>query len=127
MSRKKEFEIYGGMLLEHKPNFRSLLFNYLYENFLKRKRYKESIYLEDAKFRLPENKQVQDNLKYLAILNSKKQVIEIIRLNSETADMLLKPRNKMVEFDPKEKIVKIGMSYQDDSFIEKEKNEKDKI
>jgi hypothetical protein len=119
---KKDKELYGDLTEQFRPTLGSLLFNFLYYRFLEIKRGKESIYIENAKFRLPTSSMPYQDLKYLAIIKNKK-VIEIIRLNEETANIILGGRISFVSFDPtKEKVAK-GTEYIDKTFINKEDND----
>jgi hypothetical protein len=49
----------------------------------------------------------------------------MIRVNEEAAEILLSKKTKMIEFDPKETIVKKGMSYSNKKFTEEVKNDKE--
>jgi hypothetical protein len=118
MPTKKELDIYGDLIYQHKPSIRSLLFGILQEKFFKLKRAKESFYVDKAAFVAKEDVLAQLPLKYLAIL-SNNEVVEMIRLNDDTAKLMLSKKTKLVEFDPTTTIVKKGMVYSDNSFAEK--------
>ena len=135
MPTKKELDIYGDLVYQHKPSIRKLLLGILQEKFFKLKRAKESFYVDEAIFVPKEDILAQLPLKYLAIL-SNNEVVEMIRLNDDTAKLMLSKKTKLVEFDPTTTIVKKGMVYSDKNFVEKHtiskvgdsvENQKDKI
>lgn len=125
MGFKKDYEIYGDMLMEYKPSIRSLIFNLLYSKFMEKRKVKEDFYIADAKFRLPETYSPYNDLSYIAIIKNEK-VIEVIRVNKQTADFLLGKKNKLVQFDPETTVVKRGMDYRNNSFIQNEEINNDK-
>lgn len=125
MSRKKDFEVYGDLLLQYRPTIRSLIYNILYKKFIEKNRAKESFYNSDARFNLPKEYIPYSDLEYLAIIKNNK-VIEIIRVNSDTAKIITDKEISFVKFNPENEIVKIKMSYENEKFIEnKDIDEKD--
>lgn len=120
MGFKKDYEIYGDMLMEYKPSIRSLIFHLLYSKFMEKRKVKEDFYIPEAKFRLPETFQPYDDLTYIALIQNS-EVVEVIRVNSETAKLLLNKKNKLVTFNPESTVVKIGMKYDNNTFMAEEK------
>jgi len=108
--------IYEDLLNEYRPTIRSLLLEILKIKLFKLQKGKETIIREGASF-IPEEDRLRTlPLKYIAIIDSNKNVVEMIRINEETAKLLLNKKNKLIVFDPKTTIVKKGMSYEDNKF-----------
>lgn len=125
MGIRKDFEVYGDLLLQHKPTIRSLIYNILYKKFLEKNQAKESFYNNESGFGLAQEFLPYSDLEYLAIIKNNK-VVEVIRVNTKTAKILKDKKISFVPFDPKQNIVKIDMLYTDGAFIENEDiNEKD--
>jgi hypothetical protein len=61
----------------------------------------------------------------IALVNKSGIVVELIRINEETADQLLSKDVKLVPFDPKAQLVKKGMWYNKRKFYPKVQNEKE--
>jgi hypothetical protein len=73
---------------------------------------------------VPEEDRLKDlPLKYIALVNKKGIVSEMIRINEETASEILDKKVKLVPFDPKTEIVKKGMWYYKEKFYMKDPNE----
>lgn len=122
MLGKKSRMMYGSLVDEFKPSIKSLLFNILYAKFLELKRAKQPFQPEDAKFRLPVEADPYTNIKYLAVVKTNK-VVEMIRVNEETAELLQGRGIKFVPFDPKDVKVKKGMKVVDGNFVGEENEE----
>lgn len=123
MPTKKELKLYGDLVYEHKPGIRVLLIAILQEKLFSLKRKKQSFYKDDAAFVPKQDIINQLPLKYMAVVSGQ-EVVEMIRINEETADILLSKKTKLVEFDPTTTIVKKGMLYVNKEFIDnKETNE----
>jgi len=120
--RSKNRRLYGDLLNEFRPTLRSLIFNILYAKFLELKRTKEPFQPEDAKFRLPEEFTPYYDLEYLAVVKSGK-VVEMIRINKETAEIIQSRGVKFIPFNPKEIKVKKGMKFVEGNFIGEENEE----
>jgi hypothetical protein len=116
---KKDYGVYRDTIGQFKPTIKSLVFNILYAKFLELKRTKESFYVEDASFRLPQESMPHGNLKYLAIVQNG-LVKEMIRIDSGTAEILTKRGSKLIEFDPKETKVIKGTKFNGTDFINDE-------
>lgn len=118
MPSKKEKEAYGELLYQYKPTVRSFLISILKEKFYSLTRTKEAFYVDSATFVPKEDEIGKLPLKYLAVVSGS-EVVEMIRLNEDTAKLMLSKKTKLVEFDPRTTIVKKGMSYTDNKFVEK--------
>ena len=94
-----------------------MLLGILQEKFFSLKRTKEEFYVDSAAFVPKQDLINQLPLKYIAIVTDGK-VTEMIRLNEETAKLILSKKTKLVEFDPTTTIVKKGMAYTDKKFVE---------
>jgi hypothetical protein len=123
MGFKKEYKIYGDMLFQHKPTIRSLLLYMFYSKFIKRERTKLPVYREDAEFKDPDKILEGIETKYIALV-SEGNVKELIRLQKFAADILLDKKTKLIEFDPQKTMVKKGMVYKNNKFVEEEPDEK---
>jgi hypothetical protein len=123
MGFRKEYKIYGDLLFEHKPTIRSLILHKLYGKFMNKERAKLSIYREDAEFVDPEKLLRDIETKYVALVVAG-EVKELIRLQKHAADILLSKKTKMVEFNPEETVVKKGMFYKENKFVDGEPDEK---
>lgn len=119
MPNKKERQVYGDLIYQYRPTIRTLLLGILQEKFFNLKRTKEDFYVDSAAFVPKEDLIGQLPLKYLAIV-SDNEVVEMIRLNEDTAKVMLSKKTKLVEFDPITTIVKKGMVFSNKKFIEKE-------
>ncbi len=117
MATKREVRLYGDLVHQHKLSFRTILFQLLIGYLNKKRGVKESIYDDELVFSPSVDHLRELPLKYLAIVNNK-SVLELIRLDENTATYIQKRGSKLVEFDPSKVIVKKGMKYIDESFIE---------
>jgi hypothetical protein len=122
MPKSKGRMLYGDLLGEFRPTIKSLIFNILYAKFLQTGRAKEPFQPEGAKFRLPEESTPYANLEYLAVVKGGK-VVEMIRVNEETSNILTSRGVKFIPFDPKDIKVKKGMKFVDGTFIGEENEE----
>ena len=110
-----EVKIYGDDLFAHKPTIKSIILNYLYSKFVKRERHKNSVYRENSKF-VDRTIQVGDlEITNLAIVIDNK-VVEVLRMQSRAANLLMDEDATLVEFDPKESIVAKGMRFTGEGF-----------
>lgn len=124
MGFKKEYKIYGDALFEHKPTIRSLILHIFYNKFIHKERAKVSVYRENAHFQDPNKILDGIQTKHVAIVIDGK-VKELIRLQSNAADILLTKGAKFIEFDPEKIQVKKGTEYKNSKFVVEEKVEKD--
>lgn len=122
MFKSKSRRMYGDLLNEFRPTIRSLIFNILYAKFLELKRAKQPIEVENAKFRLPVQSEPYVDLVYLAVVKSNK-VVEMIRVNKETAELLQGRGIKFIGFDPQEIKVQKGMKLVDGKFVGEQNEE----
>jgi hypothetical protein len=124
MLSKKEKKIYGDAIKDFRPTIRTLIVQILEQKLFNLRRKKQSIYNEGAVFR-PETDRLRFMpLRYIALVNDG-MVVEMIRVNEEAAEILLSKKTKMIEFDPKQTIVKKGMKYSNKKFTEEVKNDKE--
>ena len=117
--RKNKKLVYEELLNQHRPTIRSLLLEILRVKLFNLQKGKEPIVMEGARF-VPEDDKLKDlPLKYLAIVDSTGEVREMIRINEQTASLIVDRSNEMIVFDPKIEIVKKGMIYKNNKFKEK--------
>lgn len=115
MATKKEIEVYGGHVFDYKPTLGSLLYQILQEKLFRIKRSKLSAYQEQARFR-PEEDRLKDlPLAYIAVVQDG-VVKEMIRINEETAGLIMSDESTLVEFNPRRMVVQKGMLYVDGKF-----------
>ena len=124
MLSKKEKKIYGDAIKDFRPTIKTLIVQILEQKLFNLRRKKQSIYNEGAVFRPETDRLKFMPLRYIALVNDG-VVVEMIRVNEEAAEILLSKKTKMIEFDPKETIVKKGMSYSNKKFTEEVKNDKE--
>jgi hypothetical protein len=115
--RFKKKYVYGDLVKEFRPTIRSLLLQLLQEKLFTAKRSKQSIYNEGSVFIPQTDKFAHLPLKYLALIQEG-IVVEMIRVNVDSAEVLASKKTEFVEFDPKEVVVKKGMSYNGEQFTE---------
>jgi hypothetical protein len=122
--RKSKKLIYEELLNQYRPTVRSLLVEILRVKLFNLQKGKEPIIREGATF-VPEDDRLKHlPLKYLAVVDKKNKVLEMIRINEETAEFLLNKENLLIEFNPKTDIVKKGMTYNNGKFAEDKDEEK---
>lgn len=123
MFKKKKY-VYGDLIKQFKPTLRGLLFEVLKEKLFSLRRKKQAIYNEGSVF-IPETDKFNYlPLKYIALIQDG-VVVEMVRVHVDAANILTSKKTKFVEFDPKETIVKKGMSYTEKKFVEASSNEED--
>ena len=122
MAKQKEKEIYGGMLYEFKPTILSIIRIFLSKKLYQKTIMKETIYDETLNFKPSVDHLREMPLQYIAII-SDNEVKELIRIDENTAKLLLNKKNKLVPYDHTKIKVKKGMEYLDKTFIEKETND----
>lgn len=123
MFKKKKY-VYGDLIKQHRPTLHSLLFQILQEKLFNIRRKKQTIYNEGSIF-IPETDRFSYlPLRYIALIQNG-VVVEMIRVHVDAASILTSKKTKFVEFDPKETVVKKGMSYLDKNFVESDTSEKD--
>jgi hypothetical protein len=125
MKRKRsKKEIYAELLGEHRPTIRSYIFEILKIKLFNLQKGKEPMMPTRATW-VPEEDRLKDlPLKYIALVNKQGVVLEMIRINEETAGQMLNKSVKLIPFDPKAQIVKKGMWYNKEKFYSKDPNEK---
>jgi hypothetical protein len=125
MRKKTKKEIYEGLLSEHRPTIRSFLLEILMIKLFNLQKGKQPVIPEGAKWS-PEEDRLKDlPLQYIALVNKENIVVELIRINEETAAQILSKDVKMVSFNPKTQIVKKGMWYNKRKFYSEVQNEKE--
>jgi hypothetical protein len=116
MRKKTKRQIYAELLNEHRPTVRSFLLEILRIKLFKLQKGKQPVIPEGATW-TPEEDRLKDlPLQYIALVNKEKIVVELIRINEETAAQLLNKDTKLVPFNPKAELVKKGMWYNKDKF-----------
>ena len=118
MKISNQHVIYGDALFDHKPTLKFLIWHYLYNKFINTERHKQVIYRDKAYFLDKSITMEGLQVKHLAIIVDNK-VVEILKMKSETADLIKSTSNQFIEFDPKTTLVKIGMTYDGDFKNEK--------
>jgi hypothetical protein len=123
MPFKKKKQIYGDLIKEFKPTIRGLLLQILREKLFNLKRTKQDVYNPGSVFIPETDKFSYLPLTYMALVQDN-TVVELIRVNIDAAKILTSKKTKFVEFDPKEIMVKKGMTYLDKAFIESQEDDK---
>lgn len=117
MARKKDIALYGDLIYQHRLSLKTVIKQLVLDYFNKKRGVKESIYDESKSFSPPRDHLRELPLTYMAVVNNKK-VLEMIRVDENTAMAMQKKGSKLITFDPKQVSVKKGMSYIDEKFIE---------
>jgi hypothetical protein len=125
MKKKSKKEIYEDLLNEYRPTIKSFILEILRIKLFNLQKGKRPVIPQGAVW-VPEEDQLKNlPLRYIALIDKDGLVIEMIRINEQTADQLLSKNVKMVPFDPKVEIVKKGMWYNKKKFYQKEPSEKE--
>jgi hypothetical protein len=126
MARKKsKKEIYENLLGEYRPTIRSFVLEILRVKLFNLQNAKQPVIPTGAKW-VPEEDRLKDlPLKYMAVVNRGGLVVELIRINEETASELVKKQTRLIPFDPKSQSVKKGMWYNNKKFYAKDPDEKE--
>lgn len=125
MRKKSKREIYENLLAEHRPTIRSFILEILRVRLFRLQKGKHPVIPPGAMWVPEEDRLKHLPLKYIALVDKNGIVVEVIRINEETAAQLLSKSVKLVPFDPKAEIVKKGMWYNKKKFYSKELNEKE--
>jgi hypothetical protein len=123
MPFKKKKQIYGDLIKEFKPTIRGLLLQILREKLFNLKRTKQDVYNPGSVFIPETDKFSYLPLTYMALVQDN-TVVELIRVNIDAAKILTSKKTRFVEFDPKEVVVKKGMTYLHKAFIESQEDDK---
>jgi hypothetical protein len=124
MRKKSKKEIYEDLLTEYRPTIRSFIIELLKAKLFDVQKGKQPVVAPGAVWVPEEDRLKSLPLEYIALVNKKGLVLELIRINEETAKHLLTKSVKLIAFDPKTQIVKKGMWYTKGKFDAKEPNEK---
>jgi hypothetical protein len=124
MRQKTKKQIYENLLNEHRPTIKSFLLEILRIKLFNLQKGKQPVIPEGAIWTPEEDRLKHLPLQYIALVNKSGIVVELIRINEETADQLLSKDVKLVPFDPKAQLVKKGMWYNKRKFYPKVQNEK---
>jgi hypothetical protein len=125
MRQKTKKQIYAELLTEHRPTIRSFLLEILRVKLFNLQKGKQPV-IPDGAMWSPEEDRLRDlPLQYIALINKENIVVELIRINEETAAQILSKDVKMVSFNPKTQIVKKGMWYNKRKFYSEVQNEKE--
>lgn len=125
MRKRTKKEIYANLLNEHRPTIRSFLLEILRIKLFNLQKGKEPVIPEGATWTLEDDRLKGLPLQYIALINKEGIVLELIRINKETADQILSKDIKLVPYDPKTQLVKKGMWYNKRKFYPKVQNEKE--
>jgi hypothetical protein len=125
MKQKTKKQIYENLLNEHRPTIKSFLLEILRIKLFKLQKGKQPVIPEGATWNLEEDRIKHLPLKYIALVNKEGIVLELIRINVETADQILSKSVKLIPYDPQTQLVKKGMWYNKRKFYPKVQNEKE--
>jgi hypothetical protein len=125
MRKKTKKQIYENLLKEHRPTIKSFLLEILKIKLFKLQKGKQPLIPEGAVWTMEEDRLRGLPLKYIALVNKEGIVLELIRINEETADQILNKHVKLVPYDPQTQLVKKGMWYNKRKFYPKVQNEKE--
>jgi hypothetical protein len=125
MRKRTKKEIYENLLKEHRPTIRSFLLEILRVKLFNLQKGKQPVIPEGAVWTPEEDRIKHLPLQYIALVDKDGIVLELIRINEETAEQLLRKDVKLVPFNPKTQLVKKGMWYNKRKFYSKVQNEKE--
>jgi hypothetical protein len=125
MKKRTKKQIYENLLSEHRPTIKSFLLEILRIKLFNLQKGKQPVIPEGAIWTPEEDRLKGLPLQYLALVNKTGFVLELIRVNEETANQLLSKDVKLVPFNPKTQLVKKGMWYNKRKFYPKVQNEKE--
>jgi hypothetical protein len=125
MRKRTKKEIYENLLNDHRPTIRSFLLEILKIKLFNLQKGKQPVIPEGATWTLEDDRLKGLALQYIALINKEGIVLELIRINKETADQILSKDIKLVPYDPKTQLVKKGMWYNKRKFYPKVQNEKE--
>ena len=125
MRQRTKKQIYANLLNEHRPTIRSFLLEILRIKLFKLQKGKQPLIPEGATWTLEDDRLKGLPLQYIALINKEGIVVELIRINKETADQILSKNIKLVPYNPQTQLVKKGMWYNKTKFYPKVQNEKE--
>jgi hypothetical protein len=125
MRKKSKREVYEDLLAQYRPTVRSLILEILRIKMFNLQKGKQPVIPPGAIWVPEEDRLKHLPLKYIALVDKDGIVVEVIRINEETADQLLSKSVRLIHFDPKSEIVKKGMWYNKKKFYQKEPSEKE--
>jgi hypothetical protein len=125
MRQKTKKQIYENLLSEYRPTIKSFLLEILRVKLFNLQKGKQPVIPEGAVWTPEEDRLKHLPLQYIALVDKDGTVLELIRINEETAEQLLKKDVKLVPFNPKTQLVKKGMWYNKRKFYPKVQNEKE--
>jgi hypothetical protein len=125
MRKKSKKQIYAELLNEHRPTVKSFLLEILRVKLFNLQKGKKPIIPEGSIWTPEEDRLKHLPLEYIALVNKDGIVIELIRINEETASQLLDKNTKLVPYNPKTQLVKKGMWYNKRKFYSGVENEKE--
>jgi hypothetical protein len=125
MRQKSKKQIYENLLSEHRPTIKSFLLEILRIKLFNLQKGKQPVIPEGATWTLEDDRLKSLPLQYIALINKQGIVIELIRINKETADQILSKDIKLVPYNPQAELVKKGMWYNKRKFYPKVQNEKE--
>ena len=119
MGFKKDYSRYENLLQDYRPTIRSFLFNLFLKKFVEKNRHKQII--EDFSKPFDVKYLFPDNLVYVALVQDER-VKEMIRIDKETADLIISDQTQFVFFNKDSTPVKLGMKYKNNKFMDAENN-----
>ena len=119
MRKKSKREVYEDLLAQYRPTIRSLILEILRIKLFHLQKGKQPVIPPGAMWVPEEDRLKHLPLKYIALVDRDGIVVEVIRINEESADQLLSKSVKLIHFDPKSEIVKKGMWYNKKKFYPK--------
>lgn len=125
MRQKSKKQIYENLLSEHRPTIKSFLLEILRIKLFNLQKGKQPVIPEGATWTLEDDRLKNLPLQYIALINKEGIVVELIRINKETADQILSKNIKLVPYNPQTQLVKKGMWYNKTKFYPKVQNEKE--
>jgi hypothetical protein len=125
MRKKSKREVYEDLLAQYRPTVRSLILEILRIKMFNLQKGKQPVIPPGAIWVPEEDRLKHLPLKYIALVDKDGIVVEVIRINEETADQLLSKSVRLIHFDPKSEIVKKGMWYNKKKFYLKDSDEKE--
>jgi hypothetical protein len=125
MRQRSKKQIYENLLSEHRPTIKSFLLEILRIKLFNLQKGKQPVIPEGATWTLEDDRLKNLPLQYIALINKEGIVIELIRINKETADQILSKDIKLVPYNPQIELVKKGMWYNKRKFYPKVQNEKE--
>lgn len=120
MPTKREIRLYGDLINQYKPTFKTMLKTLILEYFAKKMRYKHDVNRDGISVAdiVKTNEPDPELFVRFAIVNNG-TVEEIIIVNPDIAKLLKDKKTKIISFSNDDKVKK-GMLYVDKKFVDNE-------